>query len=451
MPEPTIRPSGASRNTHGQTRSRVPRRHAKPGPLRYFTYAILFCLFMLPLAIAAAAYLAVEAQPLVNRAAEFTPAHIERAMRIAEKHDPRKMRAGMLRTVSLSQDDLDLALNYLAGRYARASSRIALQPGIVAISASFELPRNPLGRYLNVTALLHETAGLPAFDHLQFGRLPMPAWLADWLLARALQELNAREDYRIASDTIKKVSVADGRLTLVYEWQDDLPDRIRAAVVPQEDQERLRVYQERLAALGVDSGSASGTSLSGLMTPLFELAAERAASGDPVAENRAAILVLTFYVNGKGLAAILPAARAWPQPPRRKIVLDGREDFPQHFTLSAALAAHAGAPLADAIGLYKEIDDSRAGSGFSFNDIAADRAGTRFGELAAGSRESALKLQRRVADGVRESDIMPPVRDLPEFMAEAEFNRRFGGIGGAPYKRMMEDIERRVAAVPLYR
>ncbi|MBI1991579.1 MAG: hypothetical protein HYS65_18110, partial [Betaproteobacteria bacterium] len=129
----------------------------------------------------------------------------------------------------------------------------------------------------------------------------------------------------------------------------------------------------------------------------------------------------------------------------------GREDFPQHFTISAAIAANAGAPLSDAIGLYKEVDDSRGGSGFSFNDIAADRAGTRFGELAAGSRESAMKLQRQVAAGVRDADILPPVSDLPEFMPEAEFKRRYGGIGAPAYKRTMDDIERRIAALPLYR
>ena len=33
----------------------------------------------------------------------------------------------------------------------------------------------------------------------------------------------------------------------------------------------------------------------------------------------------------------------------------------------------------DAIGVYKEVRDSRGGSGFSFNDMAANRAGTRFG------------------------------------------------------------------------
>jgi hypothetical protein len=100
--------------------------------------------------------------------------------------------------------------------------------------------------------------------------------------------------------------------------------------------------------------------------------------------------------------------------------------------------------------VYKEIADSRGGSGFSFNDIAADRAGTRFGELAA-NIATAKKLQQRLVAGVTEKDLMPATADLPEFMQEAEFKRRFGGVDAPEYKKMMANIERRIAALSLYK
>jgi hypothetical protein len=133
------------------------------------------------------------------------------------------------------------------------------------------------------------------------------------------------------------------------------------------------------------------------------------------------------------------------------VTLSGRGDFPKHFIVSAALAAYAGEPLADAIGVYKEVADSRGGSGFSFNDIAADRAGSRFGTLAAASPASARKLQDRLGAQVRESDIMPATYDLPEFMPEPEFLRRFGGVDAPAYRQMMAEIERRVDALPFNR
>jgi hypothetical protein len=203
-------------------------------------YAILFCLIALA-AIGSAVYPAV-ATPTVN-AWPSSRRHIERAAS-SQKRSARHEAGG---TISPSQEDVDL-LNYLASRYAK-EVRIVLLPA-AAISASIELPRNPVGRFLNISAVLHETAALPAFDSLKLGRLPVPAWLADSLLENVVQRLNTREDYRIAGDTIKKVSVSDGRLTVTYDWQADLPDRIKAVMLPREDQERLKAYQDRLAGIG---------------------------------------------------------------------------------------------------------------------------------------------------------------------------------------------------------
>jgi hypothetical protein len=268
------------------------------------------------------------------------------------------------------------------------------------------------------------------------------------LLEWALAKLN--EHYGFAGDVVKQVRVTEGRLAVIYAWRADLPDKLRTAVLARDDQERLRVYHEKLGEVA-RSLTAERVSLTDLLPPMFKLGQERTRSGDPVVENRAIILVLTFYANGKGLAAIVPAAKGWPRPASHTITLHGRQDFPQHFTISAALAANVGGPLSDAIGLYKEVDDSRVGSGFSFNDIAADRAGTRFGEFATSTKETAARLQQRLSAGVRERDLMPATDDLPEFMPEAEFKRRFGGIGAPAYQQMMTTIERRIAALPLYR
>ena len=101
--------------------------------------------------------------------------------------------------------------------------------------------------------------------------------------------------------------------------------------------------------------------------------------------------------------------------------------------------------------MYKEVADSRGGSGFSFSDIAADHAGTRFGEKASTSESAARTLRRRIARGIADADLLPKVDDLPEFMQEAEFKARFGGVGMPAYQAMLDDIDRRVSALALYR
>ena len=50
-----------------------------------------------------------------------------------------------------------------------------------------------------------------------------------------------------------------------------------------------------------------------------------------------------------------------------------------------------------------------------------------------------------------DGDIIPMTEDLPESMNEAEFKRRFGDVDGAAYRRIMSDIEHRLAGLPLYR
>ena len=135
----------------------------------------------------------------------------------------------------------------------------------------------------------------------------------------------------------------------------------------------------------------------------------------------------------------------------QNITLDGRDDFAKHFMVSAAIAAYADTALADAIGLYKEIDDSRYGSGFSFNDIAADRAGTKFGEKAVANEDSAKELQRQLVLGVEDRDLMPKWKDLPEFLSEAEFKRRFNEVDSPAYRAMMQKIEQRVADLRVLR
>jgi hypothetical protein len=417
--------------------------------MRFVVKLSLVLVITFLLAAAYALYLAIDLKPMVRRAAEITPSNIKRAQQVLEQNDPRRLRAGTRRSLTLNQQDLDLAANYLAHFYANGSARLTLNSGRAELVASLRPPRLPVIFYFNVTAILTGDSPIPRFDEFRVGRLLIPNVIADWLMNRAMVKLLGEDAVDAATQSVKKVDLRKGQLTVAYEWPSNLGETLRSAALTPDDQERLRAYQERLTLIG-NAPKAKKTSLAELLVALFELAEVRSRQGDPVAENRAAILVLAFYVNGKPLGMILPAANDWPRPMGGTVTLNGRDDLSKHFIISAALAAKAGGPLADAAGLHKEIEDSRGGSGFSFNDIAADRAGTRFGEYAViGS--SVKQLQQKLSAGITEKDIMPATQDLPEFMPEAEFKHRFGGVDAPEYKKMMAEIERRVAALPFYR
>ncbi len=413
-------------------------------------FKLLFLLIILsPLALGGLLYLAIETQPTIaSRNPEITPASVARAKRIIEQNDPRKMKSGDRRTISTSAADLDLAANYLAHYYGRGSARVRLHSGGAQAGASLRLPLIPTDLYLNVDANLAENESLARLDSLRVGKVVVPVWAASWAIPRLLPLLAQDFDYHAFINAVKKVDVSEAKLAVTYEWQAELADRIRAVLIPPEEQERLRVYQDHLVKVS-QSLPAKNLSITELLIPLFKLAAVRSDGKPAAAENRAALLVLTIYIDGRSLDKIIPDAKNWPRPAKHGILLNRRDDFPKHFIISAALAANAGGPLADAVGLYKEVADSRGGSGFSFNDIAADRAGTKFGEFAAQSA-NARTLQKKIRTGIAERDIMPATDDLPEFMQEAEFKRRFGGIDAPEYKKLMANIDRRIAALPLY-
>ena len=417
--------------------------------MRVLLKLLMSAMIVLPIALAAIVYFALDTSPSINRTAEVTPASIERAKRILDQNDPRKLKPGARRTILVRENDLDHAVNYLARQYAGGGARVELKRGAAHVGASLRLPALPVGIYLNFETELAESGSLARVNSLQLGRLAIPGWLANWIVPRLLGVVIEEADLRSLSRVIKKVSINDDRVALTYEWQADLPDKLRTVLLPDDDQERLRIYQERLAVFS-KSLKAPNVSLTKLFAPLLTLADERSNGADGVAENRAVILLLALYVNGQDLTRIVPSAKTWPRPQRHQVLLNGRADLAKHFIVSSALAAKAGGRLADAVGLYKELADAREGSGFSFNDIAADRAGTRFGEYAADSA-SARKLQQRARYAFVEHEMMPRTEDLPEFMPEREFIRRFGGVDTPAYNKMMAEIERRIAALSLYR
>ncbi len=418
--------------------------------MRFLFKLVLLLVVAVPLAAAWALYLAIDLEPTLRRAAEITPPNIKRAKQVLDQNDPRKLETAARQSITLSQQDLDVAVNYLAHFYANGSARLTLKNDEAEVTASLSPPRFPVIVYFNVSAVLTGGSPLPQFEQLRVGRLPIPGFLADWLIARIMTRLVGKDALDAAVQMIKQIDLRNDHIDVAYEAPSNLRYKLPGAILSPNDQERLRVYQERLSLVS-NTAKVTNVSLTELLVALFELAELRSRQGNAVAENRAALLVLAFYVNGKPLETILPAADKWPRATEQTVTLNGRVDFSKHFIVSAALAASAGTPLADAVGLYKEIDDSRGGSGFSFNDIAADRAGARLGEQAAANAEAAVKLQQRVSAGIREKDIMPATKDLPEFMPEAEFKKRYGGIGAPAYKQMMSNIERRVAALALYR
>ena len=397
--------------------------------------------------------LAVEDDPLVAPAQELDYSDVERARALIAQNDPRRMAPGSTQTLNLSEEDINVMLRYGLSQLAGGSAAISVEPSALGARLAAHLPNNPLGSWLNINAGLSQQGERLALEYLEIGRLRIPGFIADGLLQLAGGRVQGDSLYRAVAESVRQIRLLPQRVAITYQWQPELVEQARARgselLFSKADRERLLAYTAEISNV-LDSGSGNSDSLGRLTTPLFTLARERSRGGDPAAENRALITALVVYVNGLSLASLIEVPDDTRYRPRRvKQTLQGRVDLAQHFTISAAMAVNVGSVLADAVGLSKEIDDTDGGSGFSFTDLAADRAGVRFAEALAGAEAGSS--QALLAHGGGEDDYMPPVSGLPEFMGADRFAREYGSVGSPAYDKVVAEIERRIAGLNLHR
>ncbi len=414
---------------------------------KLFFWLIILSPFIIAGAVVTSVVASIEHKPLVSTQFSLTPAQVKRAKNLARQHDPRKAKEGDIKSVSLSEKDLTLLTVYLLN-VIDGSAAIFVQSGWMDMVASVKIPKTPLGQYLNFKVGLRETDTLPRFRYLELGKIPVPNLIADFVLEKSLDHLYSQPGYEDAKDVIQKITLADQRLDVTYKWHGDIIKVVRSTLISGADQERLRVFQHELANIVNRLGRRA--SLEAIVQPVFVFAQQRAAGSDPVEDNRAALVVLSAYINGRNLERLAPAVKNWKKAKRVKVKSHGRNDLPKHFLTSAGLAVTSGTTLSQAIGLFKEVDDSQGGNGFSFTDLLADNAGTRLGEIAVASSSSAKSLQRKLAGTITETDLIPQIRDLPEGLTEREFKRKYGKIGSPAYEKVVQVIEKRISASQLY-
>lgn len=394
------------------------------------------------------AFKAVEEIPLVPQAEAPSAAAVARAKDIIRKNDPRKLARNESHEVRITGADLEALLNFASGRGLKGSAALNLYQGHAEIRYSARLPGTPLGRFLNVSAQVGSSGDQLELEQVHIGQVPIPSPVFKLALRQYIKHTELADELRLLKQTISQIIIAPDSVRFTYVWQPEILDSARALAISPDQRERLTAAHRQLVAQMDSVAQARTVPLARVLGPLLANAGDKASAAERANAYRDALLVTAFHLSGRSLALLIPEARQWPQPRPLTLTLRGRTDLAQHFSVSAALAAWASEPLANAIGLEKEVDDAKKGSGFSFVDLTADRAGTRLGELAAQNPE---RLAAALAVGLTDAAMLPSIHGLPEFMMAHEFQRRFGGVGAPAYKRMAAEIEGRVSALALFR
>lgn len=424
-----------------------------------FLVLILICPVLLFVSV-------VEKTPRVDKAPPLSFDKVNRVKQLIRAHKPRYMKFRQVRRGQLMEQDLNLLAQYgvsqLTGKD-DISPRVRLSDPFISLGATIRIPKTPFGEYVNPELVLRVEKDRPDIDFFRAGRLKIPKEIIKPLAFVAGQYFLNAETYRLILknlEALRSLSLRGKQLAFIYDWNPDsllrLHESGKALFVSPEHQRKLIAYTHALTQqLDILKENHIRTiSLSRVIRPLFQLAAQQSeTSQDPVLENRALLQALALYVIGEKLDHLVNTDRLQPVRPRTdiRLTLWGREDLAKHFLVSAGLAVSAGSQLSRFAGLAKEVEDANRGTGFSFADLAADRAGVKLGETAIASPGQAAEMQKQMGTMKKEGEFMPRIDRLPEGIMELEFKKRYTDLDSSAYALIDQEISRRIGECRVYR
>lgn len=405
--------------------------------------------------------LAVESGPRVIDAGPPDALAAERTRDVAARLKELIDDGGSETEFSLDADEIDAVL--AAGQRLAPGilGRATIEPGRAILDVSVGPPRLPgsLWANLRLTALASDDGVV--LQSARIGRLPIPPSLALEAVRIALDD---KLGNGLGSDLLASIAAVrfDPPIaTVAFDFNaaggpaffDRLRERVIEAAGPTA---RERVFMQGWL---LDEGLRRGElPRSGSMLPWLKRALRVA--GEPHGrtvdreELRASLYALALVCGdpafGDSIAVGLSEEMQNAARGCARTTLEGREDLRKHFLISAGLYAANAGQAAFGMGELKELLDSTAGgSGFSFDDMAADLAGVRFAtEFLAAPPDAWPAMLARIET---EADIMPSIEGLPSGMSETAFRERFRDVNSSEYAAMIAEIERRVDALPLER
>ncbi|MDP3221971.1 MAG: hypothetical protein Q8M96_02435, partial [Rubrivivax sp.] len=239
-------------------------------PWRRLLWLLLTLLAVLALVVVAASSAALQSEPAVAQDAAIGHDDVARALSLLRTHDPRRARAGAVSTALVRERDVEVMLSHGARRWVQAGSRVSFQRHAATLQLSAHLPPNPFGRWLNIDLELAETSGLPAVQQLRVGRLPVPAWLAEWTVVQLASHLGVQAELDLVGQVVKRVRFLPQQSLVTYAWQNDSMSRLLDGLLPADELARLRVYSDRVTALSWNEPQSWDMPLVAVLQPMFE-------------------------------------------------------------------------------------------------------------------------------------------------------------------------------------
>lgn len=368
-------------------------------------------------------------------------------------------------TLRLSEDEINGIVALGTRGLPRLKGRVNVTPLGIKGAFTINVPDNPLGEYINLTGTVFPSSKGLVLENISLGSLDISGSLAISLIETALNKLIAGDTFGTKLiNAIDSVEVDDSTLILSYHSIPGLSkaiDSTKGQIKELRDElailgnpKVVKNYYEHICNFHSKIDGFGQASVGYYLDTAFSYADKRSyISENPVEENLSALMALAIFLGSSRFDSVVGAldkeTLATCQPRNSQMVLANRNDLRLHFIISAALKVISDSAISFTGGEFKELLDAQdGGSGFSFVDLAADRAGIRFAELAL-DENGAKRLQQMASELRQEETFFPSIADLPEGIPQQVFDER-GGIDSDYYKQYLATINQRINGLTLY-
>jgi hypothetical protein len=433
--------------------------------LRKFIYLIAGLLIVIVLGGIVGTLVLVDDHPVVQQVDKPTTQSLKLAKQTLKQINHALKTSGGHKQITLKQHQLTAIFALVSDIFNNISARQNSAGNSLMISASIRLPDNPFGGYININSMILDDYADTELGRTAIGKLSISNQQAIALLTSIVKWRAGDEFKQPSGDWVEDISVKQGDLFVRFNpalntegLLVNLKSKGRETLdvfVPTERFASVQVYYDYLvSSTRLVRDSKISVSQFEYIKLVLEKARQRSDFSNAQDENISALLALGLFVGDSDLQRAINGITRVDHLVgyRNKVVLANRHDLNLHFIYSAILTILSNQGITVSIGEIKEVSDSGAGgSGFSFVDLAADRAGVKFAEFATGSLETARILQQNIQQIQTESGVFPGIDVLQEGLTEAQFKQAYQDRASAEYKAVIAEIDRRIAGLEVYR
>lgn len=431
--------------------------------LKHLLGQILSFLLLALMALVITGWLLLDRTPLVAHSTKLNAASVQHGQQLMSSiHASMQNEAASQLVIQTNADELNAAFAIAARTLPGFQGETQLKTDGLAVLMT--MPWQVIGQrfYVNATIHIDAVQGPLQLQQVQVGKVTLPGRFALSLLSWVADQAWGPGEGAKLLAKVRSVTVHDNAVTVEL----DKPQGFGLASLKQQgvnmyrkltgaDSMKQDVEHYYQLAQQFSKTQPEGSLVAYLQLVFREAAKRTAGSADAeraIVENRAAIYGLAQLFGGKNLQLLVNEVKHDDEQASLKVTLGRRRDLQQHFLYSATIHLLTSQNMSNTVGETKELLDSlTGGSGFSFVDLLADKAGVRFARLATDNVAQAKALQAFFVQQERhEQEVFPSKARLAEGMPQQLFEQQYQSIDSAVYQQMVAEIDRRLDALPLY-